>query len=96
MRQRRELSIEVADFDFQSYDEMIERTFFERIRDNFTQSLKFSIFRPCGGGQTVEYDDFVDKNDSDEIVPNEPNISECNLRFSGDLNDSGVSTDIRT
>ena len=94
MKQRKELTIEVADFDFQSIDERMERTFWERIRDSFTQSLKSSIFRPCT--RRTDFDDFVDKTESDDILPAEPNISECNLRFSGDLDDSGVSGDFRS
>lgn len=94
MKQRKELTIEVADFDFQSIDERMERTFWERIRDSFTQSLKSSIFRPCT--RRTDLDDFVDKTESDDILPAEPNISECNLRFSGDLDDSGVSGDFRS
>ncbi|XP_074600365.1 transmembrane protein 130 isoform X2 [Brevipalpus obovatus] len=82
MRQRRELTVEVADFDFQSYEDLMEKTFLERIKENLTQSIKKSFYRRPG------YDEFTsDANDA--------HIGECNLRFSGELEDSGVS-DVRT
>lgn len=82
MRQRRELTVEVADFDFQSYEDLMEKTFLERIKENLTQSIKKSFYRRPG------YDEFT--NDA-----NDAHIGECNLRFSGELEDSGVS-DVRT
>ncbi|XP_022235916.1 uncharacterized protein LOC111083592 [Limulus polyphemus] len=40
LQQRKKQKIEVADFDFQTSDELVEKTFFERLRDSFKDVLR--------------------------------------------------------
>jgi PREDICTED: similar to CG16953-PA isoform 1 len=95
MKHRRNLTIEVADFDFQSVEELSEKTFFERLKESLGGSLKSSILHPCS--QRSNYEDLIDDsftNDCD-FAPPELDIGECNLRFN-ETNDETGNQSTRT
>jgi len=46
-RQRYNITLEVADFDFQQNEDLNEKTFFERLRESFSKSLRGTLLHPC-------------------------------------------------
>ncbi|XP_076323138.1 transmembrane protein 130-like [Tachypleus tridentatus] len=74
LQQRNKQKIEVADFDFQKPDELLEKTFYERLRDSFKEVFyntqqhsgkTFKTVSPKNGHVTVEDATIIDSNSSD-------------------------------
>lgn len=80
-RQRYNITLEVADFDFQPNEDLNEKTFFERLRESFAKSLRGTLLHPCTRAQN--YDDLID----DELAPNEQNVNNENSTHIKNTND---------
>jgi hypothetical protein len=71
-RHRYNITLEVADFDFQHNEDLNEKTFFERLRESFAKSLRGTLLHPCTRAQN--YDDLID----DELASNQRNVNNDN------------------
>lgn len=68
-RHRYNITLEVADFDFQYNDNLIEKTFFERLRESFASAMRETLFHPCNPcTRAANYDDLID-----DSLPEETN-----------------------
>lgn len=54
LQQRQQYAVEVADFDFQRTENLNEKTFFERVSESCSKSIKGRFLHPCS---RVDYDD---------------------------------------
>ena len=70
-RQRMNLTLEVADFDFQNNDNLVVKTFFERLRETLGSALRETFTYPCNPcTRPNNYDDIIDDTFYDETTRN--------------------------
>lgn len=68
-RQRLNETLEVADFDFQNNDNLIVKTFFERLRESLATGLRETFTYPCNPcTRPNNCDDLIDDTLPDEII----------------------------
>ena len=70
-RHRYNITLEVADFDFQYNENLMEKTFFERLRESLATAMRDTFFYPCNPcTRAANYDDLIDDSLPEESIRN--------------------------
>ncbi|CAG2109530.1 unnamed protein product [Medioppia subpectinata] len=75
-RANNNITLEVADFDFQQNDDLVEKTFFERLRTSIATAMRETIFypfNPCTRGE--HYNNLIDDNIATNVAINTNDVS---------------------
>ncbi|XP_054159419.1 uncharacterized protein LOC128957643 [Oppia nitens] len=65
------LTLEVADFDFQNNDNLMEKTFFERLRESIATAMRETFFYPCNPCTRAairDYDQIIDDDNVNTVT----------------------------